>query len=74
MCERQPKTVPVTAADQLAGFLVRDSTRFRFLAADSRFGLLDGSRFSRLPDAQRAVERLARVVQGEGGSAHRRCS
>jgi hypothetical protein len=71
MFERSHTTVPVTAADQLAGFLVRDAARFRFVAADRRFGILDGSRFSRLPDAQRAVDRVANLARDEAGPRHR---
>lgn len=71
MFERLPTTVPVTAANQLAGFLVRDESRFRFVAADRRFGILDGSRFSRLPDAERAVQRVADLVRDEAAGQPR---
>jgi hypothetical protein len=65
MCDRLPGAVPVTVADQLAGFLVQDTARLRFVAADRRFALLDGSRFARSADAQRAADRIARLVLPE---------
>lgn len=66
MCERPASAVPVTVAQRLAGFLVRDEARLRFVATDHRFGVLDGSRFSRPRDAQRAAVRLARVIRRDG--------
>lgn len=57
--------VPVTVGGQLAGFLVRDAARLRFVATDRRFGVLDGSRFCRPRDARAAAERLARLVGAE---------
>ena len=66
MCERLASAVPVTVAQQLAGFLVHDEARLRFVATDRRFGVLDGSRFSRPRDARRAAVRLARVIRHDG--------
>lgn len=66
MSERQSTPLPVKATEEVAGFLVRDATRFRFVAADLRFRILDGSHFARLLDAERAVERLARLVESDG--------
>ena len=44
-----------------AGFAVRHGTQFRFFPSQPRFDLLEGSRFSRLEDLQRAVKRLCRA-------------
>jgi hypothetical protein len=65
MCERLAGAVPVTVADLLAGVLVGEPSNLRFVALDRRFGVLDGSRFPRLDDAQRAARRVARLVVGE---------
>ncbi len=62
--------VPVRVADLVAGYVVEEDARarprLRFVAADRRFGVLDGSRFWHLRDAQRAADRLARATAGEG--------
>jgi hypothetical protein len=65
MCERLAGAVPVTVADLLAGVLVGEARNLRFIALDRRFGVLDGSRFPRLDDAERAASRIARLVLGE---------
>ena len=65
MCERLASAVPVTVADLLAGVLVGEASNLRFIALDRRFGVLDGSRFPRLDDAERAASRIARLVVGE---------
>lgn len=57
--------VPVRVADRIAGYVVADDIRLRFVAADRRFTVLDGSRFWHLGDAQRAADRLARTTAGE---------
>jgi len=69
MPSRPAPAVPLTVAGQVTGFLVQDSARFRFVAADRRFTVLDGSKFVRLPDAQRAADRLAAALAAERGSA-----
>ena len=61
MCERLAGAVPVTVADLLVG----EASNLRFIALDRRFGVLDGSRFPRLGDAERAASRVARLVMGE---------
>lgn len=65
MNEATSLPVPVRVADRIAGFVVEDHARLRFVAADERFGVLDGSRFWHLGDAQRAADRLARATSGE---------
>lgn len=63
--------VPVKVADRIAGFVVADAARLRFVAADRRFDVLDGSRFSHVRDAQRAADRLARTALDEAGPERR---
>jgi hypothetical protein len=65
MFTRPAPAVPLTVAGQITGFLVRDAARFRFVAADCRFAMLDGSKFVRVPDAQRAADRLAAALARE---------
>lgn len=54
--------LPITVAGRLVGLLRRETMRLRFVALDSRFALLDGSRFWRLADAQEAAIRLDRAL------------
>ena len=55
----------VTVDDRLAGLLLEDAGRLRFVAVDRRFAVLDGSRFYRRRDAQLAAERVARLTRRE---------
>lgn len=65
MREANVSAVPVRVADRIAGYVVEDKERLRFVALDRRFGVLDGSRFWHMHDAQRAADRLARITVGE---------
>lgn len=67
MTEPCAGAMPVTVADRLAGFVVRDAASLRFVAIDRRFGVLDGSRFPRLDAARHAAARIARLVMPEAG-------
>ena len=58
----------VTVDDRLAGLLLEDAGRLRFVAVDRRYDVLDGSRFYRRRDAQLAAERIARLTRREPGS------
>lgn len=71
MCERLASAVPITVAQELAGYLVHDTARLRFVAASHRFEMLDGSRFLRPRDAKRAALRLARVLRRDPEQAER---
>lgn len=62
MLDHSLGAVPVTVANLLTGFVVPEAARFRFVAVDQRFGVLDGSRFTRPDDARRAAMRMARLV------------
>lgn len=42
-----------------AGIAVRDRRGFQFVAVDPRFGVLDGSRFASIRQAERAARQLA---------------
>jgi hypothetical protein len=74
MREAIVSAMPVRVADRIAGYVVEDKERLRFVAADRRFGVLDGSRFWHLRDVQRAADRLARVTLGEQRAAGRQPS
>jgi hypothetical protein len=47
--------------DIAAGIALRERTGFRFVAADPRFRLLDGSHFRRLGQIEAAARNLARA-------------
>ena len=59
-CATHP--VSITVADCTVGIAVAEARGFRFVAVDPRFGLLDGSRFGRVTDVDRAAHRLGQVV------------
>ena len=61
----RPSAVPIAVGDREIGFAVpAPRGGFRFVAADPEFGVLDGSRFARLDQLERAASTLARVVGG----------
>jgi hypothetical protein len=57
---------PVVVSDHLAGVLVGDGRRLRFVAVDRRFRMLDGSRFTHPEAAHRSAVRLARATAERG--------
>ena len=57
---------PVVVSDLLAGILVGEDGRLRFVAVDRRFRMLDGSRFARPEAAHRSAVRLARAAAERG--------
>jgi hypothetical protein len=59
MSHRPAATTAIIVSDLLAGVLVTENRRFRFVAVDGRFGVLDGSRF---PDADAARQSAARLA------------
>jgi hypothetical protein len=58
---RHPKAIYIEVRGRVAGLAVPDSSGFRFVAADGRFTLLDGSRFRRLHALQHAANQLDSV-------------
>ena len=62
MRHRADATLPIMVSDQIAGVLVADRRRWRFVAVDRRFGVLDGSRFGRAEAARQSAVRLARAA------------
>lgn len=48
--------------DIAAGVALRERSGFRFVAADPRFRLLDGSQFRRLSQVEQAARNLARAT------------
>jgi hypothetical protein len=54
---------------QVVGIAVAAGDGFQFLATDSDFELLDGSRFRRLEQVEEAVRRLAHSVVNRGCEA-----
>jgi hypothetical protein len=54
-CATSSSSLHVVVDDQHVGLLVRAGDGFRFVAADPAFRLLDGSRFRRLEQVQRAA-------------------
>jgi hypothetical protein len=62
MPDHPAAVAPVVVSDRLAGVLVGDKGRLRFVAVDRRFRMLDGSWFARPEAAHRAAVRLARAT------------
>ena len=65
MSTSSTSAAPVTVDSRLAGLLLEEAGRFRFVAVDRRYAVLDGSRFYRRRDAQLAAERVARSTRCE---------
>ena len=59
MPNRSSAPTPIIVADRLAGVLVTEDRRFRFVAVDRRFRVLDGSRLARPDAARQSAVRLA---------------
>ncbi len=70
MPDRLPATTPIIVSNLFAGVLVTDDRRFRFVAVDRRFDVLDGSRFGDPEAARLSAARLADAMS-EAGSADR---
>lgn len=52
------EAVTIEIDDITAGLALRERTGFRFIASDTRFRLLDGSRFRRLNQIEAAARRM----------------
>lgn len=52
------RTLPVVVEDRPVGLLLKAGRSFRFIAADPAYRLLDGSRFMRLEQVQRAAHAM----------------
>ncbi|HEX2529787.1 MAG TPA: hypothetical protein VHL31_26290 [Geminicoccus sp.] len=63
----QSSPLHVVVDNQHVGLLVRTGDVFRFVAADPAFRLLDGSRFRRLEQVQRAAGAMKRALRETGG-------
>jgi hypothetical protein len=71
---RRAATLPIMISDQIAGVLVAESRRWRFVAVDRRFAVLDGSRFGQAEAARQSAVRLARAAaqpRAEAGCGRR---
>ncbi|HWL66817.1 MAG TPA: hypothetical protein VNS22_00360 [Geminicoccus sp.] len=68
---RDERPLPVIVDNQPIGLLLEAGQGFRFVAADPAFRLLDGSRFFRLEQVQRAAGAMKRALaeRGPGGRA-----
>lgn len=53
----------VTVEGITVGFALREGQRLRFVAANPRFGLLDGSCFTHAEQVKNAAQKLARAVR-----------
>lgn len=58
MANRHPNAIFIEVRGRAAGIAVPEQAGFRFIAADGRFTLLDGSRFRRLHALQNAANQL----------------
>ena len=66
-CAASSSSLHVVVDDEHVGLLVRVGDGFRFIAADPAFRLLDGSRFRRLEQVQRAAGAM-KMASRETGS------
>jgi hypothetical protein len=62
MTSSQPSALVISIADRDVGVAIRERGGFQFVAADPSFAVLDGSRFRRIDQLERAASNLARVV------------
>jgi hypothetical protein len=63
MSFRHPNAIYIEVRGRTAGLAVPERSGFRFVAADGRFTLLDGSRFRRLHALQHAANQLETVTR-----------
>jgi hypothetical protein len=66
---RDDCALPVIVDNQPIGLLLEAGQGFRFVAADPAFRLLDGSRFFRLEQVQRAAGAMKRALAERGPGA-----
>ncbi len=62
MTSSEPAALVITVADRDVGVAIRERGGFQFIAADPSFAVLDGSRFRRIDQLERAASNLARLV------------
>jgi hypothetical protein len=70
-CAISSSSLHVVVDDQHVGLLVRAGDGFRFVAADPAFRLLDGSRFRRLEQVQRAAGAMKMALRETVGGGER---
>jgi hypothetical protein len=68
---RQDAAFIIETAEATAGVIVRQGSRFRFFAADPRFGLLDGSTFKSPAAAQKAADLMQKTATRDHAAARR---
>lgn len=69
-----PQALLIEAADRPAGVAVRERSGFSFFAADPHFYALDGSRFSRIEQVEKAVQRIARQIRQAANTPGRKAT